>query len=481
VSETANKGKKAITVNYHLRKLLFPIVLISFFSSFAQKQINDNFYFTDGVYLSFRDFVTDKPVYKLSEVFITEHEESSIQENNCGDCKLIRKIKITNSKDSLIEELDLKTVWGISIDGNPYVNEKTFNNFNIGIPILKPISVFTKIYTIGSVCFFIAKKFRPQQLTLLPGIPSTISTINAGPIVKSGNKKIINLKTGEILDANSFNLLSCLFSFGGDEDIIKKIIEDKEADKKILYYINQFNSKHPFYFNNIDSIQSDSILLSAVNFESGIYMSIDEFLKNEPSINSSQVEIFQENIDLTFRNIWIRHNADSLNIDLAKIWGLAIDGSFYLNNGCLLESKNIIKGRFSRIDFIGSVCLMSISIVDIEYFKENFYKTLDNEKIDLFYKSVYSPLSEITYKYNSQKPYESNLHWRMDNNEGYNFNAILDLKTQKVYEYNVYNVFRCINEDKDLIIEINNDKEYKRKIPLYILKYNRRNPFYLKD
>ncbi len=144
----------SVKQNIYYWLLLFCIHLFIIQQSYAQnKPLNNNFSFNDGIYMSYIDFQSNSPSYLLDSI--------DIQKTTYSNYNFIYAHGINQLlSDSSYLKLPLCKIWGICLNGTPYINYRGFfleNGSNIGStlphinPFVKTSTVFTRITVIGAI------------------------------------------------------------------------------------------------------------------------------------------------------------------------------------------------------------------------------------------------------------------------------------------------------------------------------------------
>lgn len=190
-------------------------------------------------------------------------------------------------------------------------------------------------------------------------------------------------------------------------------------------------------FSQCDSIQYSS------NFEftDGIYLTFEEFKKNDPSIKKKAIitndptdQFFVGNIVNHEKIAYYEANGDFKKLKRREVWGYCSNGTVYIRLG----------QHFNRIFKIGSIC----------HFVAEFNTIIYNRNL---------PVTS------SNKPIRFDPY-------------MIDLETANILSYDLENFLILLKRDEKLYIEFTSIKGYRKKKQQmfnYLNKFNERNPFYI--
>jgi hypothetical protein len=198
-----------------IRPLLFFLTL--FFIGILHSQTdsilyNPDFKFKEGIYLTFADFRSNKPIPK----------SSIISDYNKNELDFLRKemsLKTINYTDTSgkLQVISPYKLWGFSENNSVYIH------YN---------SDFNKIVVIGSLCHFTAMY---------------TSYITTGTPVESMQQYVLDMKTGTVED---FVLPNMEGLFQRDPELYKEFMALRKAKRRQLmfFYMRKYNERHPLYF-----------------------------------------------------------------------------------------------------------------------------------------------------------------------------------------------------------------------------------------
>ena len=120
----------------------------------AQKPLNNNTDYRQGFYTHINQFQQNKPAALLSQLRNFDYEL------NAEENVLILSLETQKQLDSLFG----KEIWGICVDGIPYILTQDSQK---GRPY------FVKLHVIGKLCYFYYKAFRDKEVTMYVHNPYT--------------------------------------------------------------------------------------------------------------------------------------------------------------------------------------------------------------------------------------------------------------------------------------------------------------------
>lgn len=159
--------------------------------------LSKNFKFKDGVFLNFEDFKNNTPTYEWKEV------EAGLFSNPQNFMAQMHFLKIKPNDNSSEKEIDLEEIWGISIDGIPYVRlEKEILN--------KENTIFAGLKLRGKICYFEYEEYVMRRIPMSAYNPVTgkpFRTMKVNRKVKVIHKNMLHFETGEmaVFSAENFS------------------------------------------------------------------------------------------------------------------------------------------------------------------------------------------------------------------------------------------------------------------------------------
>ena len=213
-------------------RILFIFCLFSQFG-LAQSDsvlLTKNFKFEDGVFLNYEDFQNNDPTYRWNEL------EVGIFSNPKTYLTQVYFMKLKKGQSSQI--IDLDKVWGISLDGIPYVqmDKKELKKEN---------AVFSALKVRGKICYLEyeveVKRMIPMPVyNPLTGKP--FRTMNVERNVPIEFKKMMHFDSGQIEDFTVSNFKHWIKE---DEKLLQSISEMNELEaaeklfKCLLIYVDR--------------------------------------------------------------------------------------------------------------------------------------------------------------------------------------------------------------------------------------------------
>jgi hypothetical protein len=185
------------------------------------------FFFSEGVYLSFKDFRDNDPISVGNIISSLDRED----EDFLAKVLAMEEFRYKTAEGK-VQKLSIERVWGYSRNGNIYVNiQNTFNR----VPI------------IGKICHFVAN------------VTTYVTTFNNSPFNGYGQggmmkvpttelkQLIIDYDSGKILDFNAETLEDVLIR---DSALYKEfsVLSNRKKRDSLFIYLRKYNSRNPVYF-----------------------------------------------------------------------------------------------------------------------------------------------------------------------------------------------------------------------------------------
>ena len=217
----------------HKRAIMaFLMLLTSLNFLYGQEKFeySREFKFKNGIYLSVEDFKNNSPSLPLSAV--ANQSRDYLESTLC-----MRTIEFVD--EGFINEVAAKEVWGICINGDPYVRH--------GAKGIVSRACFYKIFSIGSIATFFVQR---TEMTNNWGSSSPFDTpadrySSAMRAANPGKLQIaefaLDLNTGTAYNKNTE--VSEIIDLIKQDDYFK---DQKIKKKEVGIYITQYNKRHPF-------------------------------------------------------------------------------------------------------------------------------------------------------------------------------------------------------------------------------------------
>ena len=183
--------------------------------------LTKNFKFKDGVFLNYKDFKNNTPTYQWEEL------EVGIFSNPKTFLTQIYFMKLKRGQSR--ESIDLDKVWGISLDGIPYVQMDKEE-------LRKENAVFSALKVRGEICYLEYEVEMKQMIPMSVYNPLTgkpFRTMNVERNVPIKFKKMMHFDSGEIED---FTVANFKHWIKKDEKLYKTVSEMNalEAEDKLF-------------------------------------------------------------------------------------------------------------------------------------------------------------------------------------------------------------------------------------------------------
>jgi len=194
----------------------------------------------------------------------------------------------------------------------------------------------------------------------------------------------------------------------------------------------------------IGSSQTDSVLYSReYEFREGIYLTIDQFKQNAPILKPSIVSTIPSNqLDfltqvVEYKNLVFKDSAGKEQTILTNtLWGYCQNRTIYIN----------FNNEFNRVNVIGSLCLFTAIITRVSSFNDPINSTYGMN-------TTFDELRQF----------------------------ILDVQTNKVFDFNVKSMEALLVRDNELYKQFMalKRREKSDSIFIYLRRYNEKHPLYL--
>lgn len=199
--------------------LLFPLLLPAQQDSVTY---GTNFRFTDGVYLQFADFRSNRPILKSS--IVSDYDPSRLD--------FIRQVLSKNTfiyKDANGTEQTVSTskIWGYAENGAAYV---WLNN------------AFNRIMVVGSICHFTAYETTYAYMGSPVGYGSAQGTPQQQMV-----QLVLDTKTGAVMHFDSDAMLTLLKP---DKKLFDEFsaLHKRKRKEQLFIYLRKFNEAHVLKF-----------------------------------------------------------------------------------------------------------------------------------------------------------------------------------------------------------------------------------------
>jgi hypothetical protein len=188
--------------------------------------------------------------------------------------------------------------------------------------------------------------------------------------------------------------------------------------------------------------QIDSIAYSReFEFKEGLFLNFEQFKKNDPIPKSAIVSSYpQTQVDFLSQVLASKYvtykgaDGSEHKVEPMSLWGYCQNRSIYIN----------FKDDFNRVNVIGNLCLFS-AVISVPM-------------------SYHDPMNN--YGINTQDDIRQ---------------FILNTNTDKIVDFNVFNMEMILKNDQELYSEFMKMKKRKKSdsIFIYIRKYNEKHPLFL--
>ena len=209
--------------------LILTIVLLQTLSSIAQPILTQTFKFQSGVYLSYEEFQRNQPSYNGNEIKAAYFHNPQTEEIK------VEYIRVIASAT----QLNLDSIWGISIKGIPYVK----------VAINKPtkgLQTFAKMEVRGNICYYFYNDIDKKKIPFSAYNPFTQRPYRTAvldrevPVVR---EKMLRFETGAVADFTYDNVLMWIQE---EPDLVQalKSLGAAQAEKGLFKTLLLYDDRH---------------------------------------------------------------------------------------------------------------------------------------------------------------------------------------------------------------------------------------------
>lgn len=202
----------------------------------AANFLNRDYQFQDGLYLTYSAFQADSPDHLIDQL-----EGRLVTNDETG---LTKSDYLGVKSDTGAVDIDLSSVWGICLDGIPYIR-LTGKGEEPGF------ATFAKLKVRGAICYFTFETDEPKYVEVkaynpLNGKPFRQARVKN--MERVDNKMIMRFDTGEVKVFNKPNLLAWIEKDPQLTEAVHAITPDKE-EEQLYRSILIYDDRHPVYIN----------------------------------------------------------------------------------------------------------------------------------------------------------------------------------------------------------------------------------------
>jgi hypothetical protein len=212
--------------------ILFLVLLVSTSVALGQKAISNKFKFEDGVYLKHADLRSNQPSQPLFKI-----PNFDYQLDKDGNLLFLSDKSMAKLSESEIKSID--NIWGICINGKPYMKIKPTADANE--------VYFVRYYIMGRICYLYYPIFEEKTVQMYVYNPYTGHKMGSKPIVnkeKKFIKKLMLFETGELQDYTPQNFMKLIES---DKKLLASLkdLTEEETENKLFKSIKIYNDRNP--------------------------------------------------------------------------------------------------------------------------------------------------------------------------------------------------------------------------------------------
>lgn len=219
--------------------LLFTGVYSLAFSQAEANFLDRNYEFRDGLYLSYAAFQADTPDIPLADL-----EGRLVTNDETG---LTKSDYLAMKTDTGSMEIDLRDIWGITLDGDPYVRltEQTGD---------QSFAVFAKLRVRGAICYFTFETEEERFVEVKAYNPLNGKPFRRGRVKNMetvDNKRMMRFDTGEVVQLTRENLLNWVRDDPQLTEAVKEL-DGEDISEKLYRSLLIYDDRHPVYINRKD-------------------------------------------------------------------------------------------------------------------------------------------------------------------------------------------------------------------------------------
>lgn len=198
------------------------------------QEVTPTFAFADGLYFTYDEFVRNQPRIPMQDVqprLVTNPRTWITQVES-----------LTRRSDG--QPVDIDQLWGISIDGIPYIRIAADS-------IDKPLPAFAGLRITGNICYFQYERTEERLVEMTAYNPLTGRPFRSGQVKRDYmeiRERILRFETGEIAHFNRAQLIQWTTRDQMIQTTLRRLSPDTENLEDQLYNIMlSFNKRHPVF------------------------------------------------------------------------------------------------------------------------------------------------------------------------------------------------------------------------------------------
>lgn len=202
--------------------------------------LDRNYEFRDGLYLSLAAFQSDTPDIPLDKL-----EGRLVTNDETG---LTKSDYLAMKTDTGALEIELEDIWGISLDGVPYirVTEETGEE--------DQFATFAKLSVRGAICYYTFESEEARYVEVKAYNPLNGKPFRRGRVKNMetvNNKRMLRFDTGETAPLSRENLLSWVQD---DPQLTEAVeaLEGENVEDKLYRSLLIYDDRHPVFITRKD-------------------------------------------------------------------------------------------------------------------------------------------------------------------------------------------------------------------------------------
>lgn len=201
--------------------------------------LDRNYEFRDGLYLTMAAFQSDTP-----DIAINDLEGRLVTNDDSG---LTKSDYLAMKTDTGAMEIDLENVWGITLDGEPYIRVSENSDD-------QKFATFAKLRVRGAICYFTFDSEEERYVEVKAYNPLNGKPFRSGRVKNMetiNNKRILRFDTGQVAPFNRQNLLNWV----QDDPQLTEAVEALQGENisdKLYRSMLIYDDRHPVFITRKD-------------------------------------------------------------------------------------------------------------------------------------------------------------------------------------------------------------------------------------
>ena len=219
-------------------KLLISLTFLFCASAQALAQninIDNTTKFKNGIYATYQDFINNDPTYPVESFQVKWKDTPFFNVLKMKSCK--------NYRDGKIKKTDMTKVWGICVNGIPYIQ------YSIGVPYSLEFGnqavsksgelAFSRIRILGNICHFNIEDVYKKRTNTFFRSDAFTNDVN-GRMIRA--QRLLKLTTGQVYQYDEYVLTQLMKD---DEYLANLYKKEDDRPNKMFLYLQKYNERNP--------------------------------------------------------------------------------------------------------------------------------------------------------------------------------------------------------------------------------------------